>query len=377
MSYLNLLNRRKADLECGNEAARKADVQAAIDWNTKAMGTRKANEEKKAAADSWRRCDGQLQVTLTRLKPKAPVRGGFLIRRELAHDLRRKPVPPTLLRKIRKILIANRGEIALRIVRACRELGIDSVAVYSDADRARRTCLRPTRPIASAPLPRRTPTCAATWSWKSPAQAVPTRFIPATASSPRMPTLPRPANPPGSSSSGHPPRRCAHSARRPGPARPPTPLGCLGFPARPPDWPVSTKPCKSPLQIRLPGHAQSRRRRRRQRYARRPAPRAMESAFDGARSEAERAFGSSEVYLEKLIERPRHIEIQVLADEHGNCIHLGRTRLLCPAPPPEGYRRGSIAGRRSRTSAADGRGRRTVGAVGRIHQRRHRRVPAR
>jgi tetratricopeptide (TPR) repeat protein len=50
MSYMNLLNRRKADLECGNDGARKADVQAAIDWNTKAMGTRKANEEKKAAA---------------------------------------------------------------------------------------------------------------------------------------------------------------------------------------------------------------------------------------------------------------------------------------------------------------------------------------
>ncbi len=50
MSYMNLLNRRKADLECGNDAARKADVQAAVDWNTKAMGTRKANEEKKAAA---------------------------------------------------------------------------------------------------------------------------------------------------------------------------------------------------------------------------------------------------------------------------------------------------------------------------------------
>ena len=50
MSYMNLLNRRKADLECGNENARKADVQAAVDWNSKAMGTRKANEEKKAAA---------------------------------------------------------------------------------------------------------------------------------------------------------------------------------------------------------------------------------------------------------------------------------------------------------------------------------------
>jgi tetratricopeptide (TPR) repeat protein len=49
MSYMNLLNRRKADLECTNDVARKADVQAAVDWNSKAMGTRKANEEKKAA----------------------------------------------------------------------------------------------------------------------------------------------------------------------------------------------------------------------------------------------------------------------------------------------------------------------------------------
>ncbi len=49
----------------------------------------------------------------------------------------------------------------------------------------------------------------------------------------------------------------------------------------------------------------------------------LESAMRGAASEAERAFGSAEVYLEKLIERPRHIEIQVLGDEHGHIIHLG------------------------------------------------------
>jgi tetratricopeptide (TPR) repeat protein len=46
MSYINLLYRRKADLECGNDAARKADVASAQDWVTRAMGARKANEDK-------------------------------------------------------------------------------------------------------------------------------------------------------------------------------------------------------------------------------------------------------------------------------------------------------------------------------------------
>src|SRR5205085_1511061 len=49
----------------------------------------------------------------------------------------------------------------------------------------------------------------------------------------------------------------------------------------------------------------------------------LESAMRDAANEAERAFGSGEVYLEKCIERPRHIEVQVLGDEHGHLIHLG------------------------------------------------------
>jgi acetyl-CoA carboxylase biotin carboxylase subunit len=50
---------------------------------------------------------------------------------------------------------------------------------------------------------------------------------------------------------------------------------------------------------------------------------ALAEAFTSASSEAMNSFGSSEVYLEKLIERPRHIEIQLLADAHGNCVYLG------------------------------------------------------
>ncbi len=49
----------------------------------------------------------------------------------------------------------------------------------------------------------------------------------------------------------------------------------------------------------------------------------LKSALEGARSEAQRSFGDSEVYIEKAIINPRHIEMQVLADEHGNTVYLG------------------------------------------------------
>src|ERR1700722_8295615 len=49
----------------------------------------------------------------------------------------------------------------------------------------------------------------------------------------------------------------------------------------------------------------------------------LKASLEGARSEAERAFGDGEVYIEKAIIDPRHIELQVLADEHGNTVYLG------------------------------------------------------
>jgi acetyl/propionyl-CoA carboxylase alpha subunit len=49
----------------------------------------------------------------------------------------------------------------------------------------------------------------------------------------------------------------------------------------------------------------------------------LRSAFETAQAEAAAAFGDSSLYLEKAVERPRHIEIQIFADNHGNVVHLG------------------------------------------------------
>src|SRR5699024_10871479 len=48
----------------------------------------------------------------------------------------------------------------------------------------------------------------------------------------------------------------------------------------------------------------------------------LSEAYDRARSEAQTAFGNDEIYVEKFIENPKHIEVQVLGDEYGNIMHL-------------------------------------------------------
>ena len=49
----------------------------------------------------------------------------------------------------------------------------------------------------------------------------------------------------------------------------------------------------------------------------------LESAFSSAQAESKRAFNNDDLYLEKFVENPRHIEVQILADSQGNTIHLG------------------------------------------------------
>src|SRR5438874_9723233 len=90
----------------------------------------------------------------------------------------------------------------------------------------------------------------------------------------------------------------------------------------------------------------------------------LSSAFNAARSEADRSFSDTEIYLEKFIENPRHIEMQILADEHGQTVYLGERecsiqrrhqKVLEEAPSPivgpeMRQRMGEIAVRASQTA---------------------------
>ena len=68
-------------------------------------------------------------------------------------------------------------------------------------------------------------------------------------------------------------------------------------------------------------------------------------AFQAAQAEAKTAFGDEGVYLEKYFLEPRHIEVQILADERGRVIHLERAGLHGSTSPPEADRGIPLAGR--------------------------------
>jgi len=223
----------------------------------------------------------------------------------------------------KKILIANRGEIAVRVIRACRELGIKSVAVFSDVDRASLHVRKADEAYHIGPA-------AAAESYlnvrkildvakRSRADAIHpgygflsenskfsqacvdagVKFIGPTAASMDM--------------MGSKTRARQHMEQAGVPFVPGTSRGLesvieaeeiaakIGYPVM-----LKAAAGGGGKGMRLVG-----------------SPAELRSALEGARSEAQRSFGDSEVYVEKYIVNPRHIEMQVLADEHGNCVWLG------------------------------------------------------
>jgi acetyl-CoA carboxylase biotin carboxylase subunit len=228
-----------------------------------------------------------------------------------------------LFPKFDKVLVANRGEIAVRIIRALRDMNIRSVAVFSDADRAAlhvrmadeaehigpspssESYLRIDRLLEAAKkhqagaihpgygfLSENADLAAACESGGIV-------FIGPSADSIRRL---------GSKTAARLVAKAADVPVVPGSEEPATNIDQARKLARQLGYPVLLKAAAG-------GGGKGMRRV--------DAESELEAAIRDASSEAQRAFQNSEVYIEKVIEKPRHIEIQIVGDRHGNFVHLG------------------------------------------------------
>lgn len=222
-----------------------------------------------------------------------------------------------------KVLIANRGEIAVRIIRACRDLGIPTVAVYSTADRDSLHVLLADESICIGEP-------SATQSYLNLVNIIAAaKNSGAEAIHPGYGFLAENAyfaelcNTHELKFIGPAPRviemmgdkvQARELAREAG-----VPLvpGSDGAVASLAEARQVAEAIGYPVMIKASAGGGG----RGMRLAHNAA--SLKEALDTARMEAGAAFGNDEIYIEKYIEEPRHIEIQILADEHGNIIHLG------------------------------------------------------
>jgi acetyl-CoA carboxylase biotin carboxylase subunit len=223
----------------------------------------------------------------------------------------------------KKILIANRGEVALRVIRACRELGIATVAVYSEADADslhvrfadEHVCIGPASPASSyLNIPNIISAAEITdadaihpgygFLSENPAFAQICEECKITFIGPPPEIIQKM----GDKSEAKRTMREAKVPVVPGSDDIVTDLDqAVGF-AQKVGYPVIIKAVAGGggRGMRLAN-----------------TPEALRNSIVTAQAEASVAFGNGDVYLEKYLVNPRHVEIQVLGDSHGNVIHLG------------------------------------------------------
>jgi acetyl-CoA carboxylase biotin carboxylase subunit len=223
----------------------------------------------------------------------------------------------------RKVLVANRGEIAVRVIRALRELGITSVAAYSDADRGSLAVRLADEAAYVGPSP-------SSESYlridrivdaakRHGAEAIHPGygFLSENAEFAEACTaagivfIGPPAEAIRKLGSKTAARKLAIAAGAP--VVPGTERGLSG-------WEEARSTANAlgyPVMLKAAAGGGGKGMRRVDSESE------LQAALRDAASEAGRAFGNSEVYVEKLVVEPRHIEIQILGDHHGNLIHLG------------------------------------------------------
>jgi len=223
----------------------------------------------------------------------------------------------------KKILVANRGEIAVRILRALREMNVQSVAVYSDVDRAALHVRKADEAYHIGPAE-------AQQSYLNVSKIIETaRLCGAEAIHPgygflsENPMFAKACADAGIKFIGPPAEAMERMGSK---TRARQRMRAAGVPL----VPGSAEALRSleeafvvadevgyPIMLKAAaGGGGKGMRLVRSRVE-------LESAFEQTRSEAERAFGDAQTYIEKYIERPRHIEMQIMADEHGNVVWLG------------------------------------------------------
>jgi len=225
--------------------------------------------------------------------------------------------------KFSKILIANRGEIAVRIIRACHDLDITAVAVYSEADRYSRHVALADEAVCIGPQPSAQSYLVAEKIIKAAESTGAQAIHPGYGFLSENPKFARAVDqaglvfigPPASAIAMMGDKMAARAAMQKSgvPVVPGTiePIG-------------SETQCREviekiglPVLIKAAGGGGGKGMRVVQSVAE------IERSLRGAVSEAKSAFGDSRVYVEKYIAEPRHIEIQVFADSHGNYCYLG------------------------------------------------------
>lgn len=225
---------------------------------------------------------------------------------------------------IKKIVIANRGEIALRVLRACKEMGIKTVAVYSTADRDLKHVLLADEAVCIGPA-------AVHESYLDiPSIISVLEVTDADAVHPGYGFLSERADfaeqveSSGFIFIGPKPESISILGDKLSAKKAMQDAGVPTVPGS--DQPLGTddkenlklaKQVGYPVMIKASGGGGGRGMRVVHNEA------ALLNAISMTRKEAKTAFGDDTIYMEKFLENPRHIEIQILADEHGNVVHLG------------------------------------------------------
>jgi len=222
-----------------------------------------------------------------------------------------------------KILIANRGEIALRIIRACKELGIKTVAVHSDVDSQSLHVKLADESICIGPAP----SAKSYLNMKAIISAA--EVTDADAIHPGYGFLSENAEFAeicgncGLTFIGPTPENMRRMGDKITARQTVTAAGVPILPGTKEGVKNAEEAKKIAAKIGYPViiKATAGGGGRGMKVVHSPA--SLPNAFAAARSEAQAGFGNPDVYIEKFCERPRHVEIQIMADKHGNVIHLG------------------------------------------------------